>query len=151
MMKSFGVVGLTVGLVLLASSVSARQENDARFMGVNSIFTNYEIVNVTLTEYLSCSSQIVTDPCKGRRRKRSVPIKITPDSGNDELESGLESTAKTDGTSSDKSEKLLFTMWSTTNVKTSITAITTDTRTTVSISYLCSVAPSERVVYQPAC
>jgi len=153
-MKFLGAVGLALGLLLVASSASARDQDDARFVGVNRVWTSFEIVTTTLTAYSSCSSQAGTVNCAGRR-KRSVPFKTIDgdmaDKTTDELDSALESIVKTDGTSDDKSEKLLFTFWSTSQVKTTLTHTSTNTATTVSISYQCKIDASDRVVYPPAC
>jgi len=151
-MKYLGVVTLALGLACLAA---AREADDLRFVGINSVYTNYNLATTTVTAYISCSSTLndATACSVGRRRRRSVPIEMT---SNDvvnaaELDSGMDTETRADGTSSDKSEKLLFTLWSTTNMDVGVTYTSTDTGTTVSISYACTVPSTDKTLQEAAC
>jgi len=147
---------LALSLMFLCSLVAARDQDDLKFMGVNSVYTAYQITTTTFTVFSTCKDDENAQTCQGRRRRRSLPVafsdqSLTADIGG-ELDSGMNSKIDREGTSSDKSEKLLFTIWSTTTTQTLITTTSTNTGTKVSISYACTLpSTSDLDLVEPDC
>ncbi|XP_050727022.1 uncharacterized protein LOC127003983 [Eriocheir sinensis] len=127
------------------------KEDKERFIFGPRSITTYTAVSVTTsTAFLTCLSGTNDNVCQGRRKKRSVRLMqdISKREGEstslstslieeaDTVVAPTGSTKKAEG-DSQGDEKLIFTVWTTARITTSITLVSTDTNTTIRVSFYC--------------
>ncbi|XP_018021956.1 uncharacterized protein LOC108678121 [Hyalella azteca] len=115
------------------------------FLQTYQTITNTNVVLTTSTAFVSCVAAMNSAvDCTGRkRRKRSFVKKQTADSSSEAIELDSSSIAGSDGTvdvtDGNPRGRAAFTIWTAVATTTTITTIFTDSSTTVSLSYFCSV------------
>jgi len=127
------------------------RERSGRIIAMQSIKTILTTTTSTTTAIATCVTLVKTDPCK-RRRKRSnrilSPALLEDYSDSTAIDSSLSSDSALveDGSTDPKERMLAYTVWWTTT--STYILYSTTAATTMSISYLCSIAGA---AYPPAC
>merc|ERR1711962_331469 len=121
-----------------------RDVAEGRLLGSVRTTTLWAISVSTSTQFLSCRSGIDTAVCDGRRkRRRSVNIEYMRDNNDADISGSIDSHQKREvqELEADRSGKLYrFTVWTAVTQSTTVTVLTTNTDTTVRLSFYCSAA-----------
>ncbi|CAL4063805.1 unnamed protein product [Meganyctiphanes norvegica] len=131
-----------------AQETQAKEEVDGRVLFGASPYstTTYTVVSVsTSTAFYKCYSGIVTTKtCTGRRKKRQI---ITKDLEHSESSPAIESSknemAEIVKSVEPKDRLIGFTVWTTAMTTTSVTIISTDTATTIRMSFACIIGGAD--------
>ncbi|KAF2357974.1 hypothetical protein FHG87_011277, partial [Trinorchestia longiramus] len=118
--------------------------NERFFLQTYRTLTNTNVVLTTSTAFLSCVQAISTsNNCSGRRKKRSVMKgSLVDDRPNEEVKldsSNSEQLSSFELEYDSTQGKAAFTIWTAFVTTTTVTTVFTDSSTTVSLSYQCSV------------
>ncbi|CAL4063804.1 unnamed protein product [Meganyctiphanes norvegica] len=141
-----------------AQETQAKEEGDGRvlFGAAPYSTTTYTVVSVsTSTANYICYSGIVTNKiCKGRRKRNIITgeKRLIRDLEHFESSSAIESTKNemaesvkpSIGKSVEPEDRLIgFTVWTTALTTTSVTTISTDTATTIRMSFACIIGGAD--------
>ncbi|XP_042870889.1 uncharacterized protein LOC122252440 [Penaeus japonicus] len=145
-MKAIVVAAIVVVAALAPTSHSEEtpQDKDAgRFF-----FGNYQTSTLTVvqastsTVFLSCLSTINTAAtCSGKRKKRTIATNKDndiKDMADIQLDSSANSEVRVERSEPSENQKLGFTIWTTAKTTTTVTILSTNTATTIRLSYGCS-------------
>lgn len=120
-------------------------KSEGRILGNVRTTTLWAISVSTSTGFLSCLSGITTTTaCNGKRKKRQTNIAYIPDNYDPEISGSLANDAiqeKEQELEADRSGKIYgFTVWTAVTQSTTVTVFSTNSASTVRLSFYCSAA-----------
>ncbi|CAL4196887.1 unnamed protein product, partial [Meganyctiphanes norvegica] len=122
------------------------QSGSGRILGQVATTTLWDVSVATSTVFFRCiSGDQSAAACAGRkkRKRRTINIEYTDDNVKRDLSSSLDTNrkGKEQELNLEKSEKLYgFTVWTAVTVASTVTVLTTNTETTIRLSFYCFAA-----------
>ncbi|XP_042883697.1 uncharacterized protein LOC122260475 [Penaeus japonicus] len=140
------ILSVVLGLGCLSH---ARNEEDARIVARYETKTAFLFTTSTTTVPFTCiSGDLATTPCSKRRLRRTAPIDDMNGNASGLLDSSIDMVDSQLMEESNRNQRIAMTFWSTLSSTYTLTSTSTNSATTFSVSFYCTVAG---VAYPPAC